>query len=598
MVRKKTPTGSALAYSYIRWSRPEQANGDSLRRQIEVTEEWCGRNGVQLDKSLSFKDAGVSAFHGGNREDPDRHALALFLQMVKDGRVRPDSYIVIENLDRLSRENVRTAVKLFLDLLDCRINIVTTTPERVFKHDTQDMTDIIIAVVELSRGNSESKLKSERCGRAWADLKRKAAADKKPITHIVPAWVKVDDGAFRLVPEKADAVRRIYALAREGFGISAIVKKLNRDAVPPISEGKRRGKHWSVSYVALILKTRATVGEYHPHRGKPVRGNPKARTPDGDPIPGFFPAVLTEDEWHATRAAVESRRKAVGRRASTVNVFLNLLTDARTGTPMHLMSHRGRTKTNPGGGMPVVCPSDFKLGKSAFCSFPLPVLEAAVFGELREVDPRAILPANRAGDEVMTLSGRLSELDQRMGVIKSRLAGDAADCEPLIDVLRSMDADRRDVANRLAEARQRAASPLTEAWGETRSLLDALNASKDKDAARTRLRAALRRITSDIRILIARKDGIVIAAVQMWFTGTDRQRLFLILFRAQRKGFANAERPALMSVLSNAWAPTPEESIDLRDSKTVKALERFIMRKGRDWSAAFAGDGGDPVPTT
>src|SRR5687768_12023022 len=40
-----------VAFSYVRFSTPEQAKGDSLRRQTEATEEWCRRNAIPLDTS-------------------------------------------------------------------------------------------------------------------------------------------------------------------------------------------------------------------------------------------------------------------------------------------------------------------------------------------------------------------------------------------------------------------------------------------------------------------------------------------------------------------------------------------------------------------
>jgi hypothetical protein len=43
----------AVAFSYVRFSTPEQAKGDSLRRQGEAAARWCQRNGVRLDTSLS-----------------------------------------------------------------------------------------------------------------------------------------------------------------------------------------------------------------------------------------------------------------------------------------------------------------------------------------------------------------------------------------------------------------------------------------------------------------------------------------------------------------------------------------------------------------
>jgi hypothetical protein len=49
-----------LAFSYLRFSSPEQAKGDSVRRQTEATADWCQRNNAQLDTSLRLEDRGVS----------------------------------------------------------------------------------------------------------------------------------------------------------------------------------------------------------------------------------------------------------------------------------------------------------------------------------------------------------------------------------------------------------------------------------------------------------------------------------------------------------------------------------------------------------
>src|SRR5438270_645082 len=92
-------TPPPLAYSYIRFSTPEQAKGDSLRRQDEAATGWCKRNGVRLDTSLTLHDLGKSAFLGEHRKNPDRNALAAFLKMVEQGRIPRDSYLIVENLD-------------------------------------------------------------------------------------------------------------------------------------------------------------------------------------------------------------------------------------------------------------------------------------------------------------------------------------------------------------------------------------------------------------------------------------------------------------------------------------------------------------------
>src|SRR5947207_4529925 len=111
-----SPTQSPTAYSYIRFSHPSQAEGDSLRRQTEAAAEWCQKHGVRLDETISLRDLGRSAYTGAHRKNPDRHALAAFLKLVESGKVPRGSYLVIENLDRLSREHIQPALLLALNL--------------------------------------------------------------------------------------------------------------------------------------------------------------------------------------------------------------------------------------------------------------------------------------------------------------------------------------------------------------------------------------------------------------------------------------------------------------------------------------------------
>src|ERR1700732_1862746 len=55
------------AISYKRFSSTIQLGGDSLRRQIVVTEAYCKRQGLNLIDS--YFDPGVSGFNGANLND-------------------------------------------------------------------------------------------------------------------------------------------------------------------------------------------------------------------------------------------------------------------------------------------------------------------------------------------------------------------------------------------------------------------------------------------------------------------------------------------------------------------------------------------------
>ena len=109
-----TPT----AYSYRRFSSLEQSKGDSLRRQTELSEQYAIEHNLVLDDSLSLLDAGVSAYRGANSTEG---ALSRFIEAVKDGRVASGSWLLVESLDRLSRNTVDNALALFLQLLQSGI---------------------------------------------------------------------------------------------------------------------------------------------------------------------------------------------------------------------------------------------------------------------------------------------------------------------------------------------------------------------------------------------------------------------------------------------------------------------------------------------
>ncbi|CBJ38144.1 protein of unknown function [Ralstonia solanacearum CMR15] len=88
------------AYSHIRFSIPEPIRGGSLRCQREASAKYAADYGLTLDPSLNVRDPGVSAFTEPNIE---RGALGQFVAAIDERRVQPDSYRLVESLDRLQR---------------------------------------------------------------------------------------------------------------------------------------------------------------------------------------------------------------------------------------------------------------------------------------------------------------------------------------------------------------------------------------------------------------------------------------------------------------------------------------------------------------
>lgn len=110
-------TAKPRAYSYIRFSNASQALGDSYRRQRDAAEQYCEQHGLVLVDTMEylFFDSGRSAYKAKHLDDSGE--LARFLAYVEDGTVSAGSVLIVESLDRLSRESVQTkALPRFLDL--------------------------------------------------------------------------------------------------------------------------------------------------------------------------------------------------------------------------------------------------------------------------------------------------------------------------------------------------------------------------------------------------------------------------------------------------------------------------------------------------
>lgn len=304
---QKSQTGNGKAYSYIRFSTPEQSKGDSLRRQTAATTEYCKRNGLILDTSLSLQDLGVSAFRSSNLRDG---ALGGFIRAVDDGKILPGSTLIVESLDRLSRAEVVDALELFLSLIRKGVRLVTLTPQEMFERSNIDTTKLIIALTIMSRAHEESATKSERVGKAWAEKRKRAGTEI--LTARGPAWLKLnlETQRFEIIADKAETVRRIFRLCADGHGSAVIATRFNEERVPPIGRQPR----WHCSYVKKILSNRSVLGEYQPHTGRAG-----ARKTVGEPIPNYYPAIIDEAEFYEARQATAGRKNRAGRRGRTIS---------------------------------------------------------------------------------------------------------------------------------------------------------------------------------------------------------------------------------------------------------------------------------------
>src|SRR5262249_45832371 len=162
-------------------------------------------------------------------------------------------------------------------------------------------------------------------------------------------------------------------LSIAGYGLAFIVARFTKDGVPAfgeqkVNDGRKRSQfsgHWNRTYIASILGDRRALGEFQPRR--------RAGTADGPPVKGYFPAVVSEEEWHAARAGAEQRRRKRGRTAAHLNVFAGLLKDARGGGSYYA-AMRGPRKEKY---RRVLINTNGAEGREALFSFPFATFESA-----------------------------------------------------------------------------------------------------------------------------------------------------------------------------------------------------------------------------
>lgn len=336
----------AKAYSYLRFSTSEQIKGDSLRRQTALAEDWARRHGLELDEELTFHDLGVSGYRGANAETGQ---LGAFLEAVKLGAIPQGSYLLVESLDRLSRDKARKAVRVLEDICEQGITLVTLTDGRVYTSESlsDDPMSFMWAFMVAIRANEESAMKARRLKAAWGAKRSRAA--ERPLTAKAPSWLRLADdrSAFHVIEERAAAVRRVYQLTLDGMGMQRIAETLNEEGVPCLGGAK----YWQRSTIFKLLESPAVVGTFVPHVLEHVNGR-KVRRPQ-EPVEGYYPAVVDEETYLRVRSMRSGGRAPVARNGRELaNILSGLARCPLCGDSMR----RVNKGSGPKGGRPkLVC---------------------------------------------------------------------------------------------------------------------------------------------------------------------------------------------------------------------------------------------------
>ena len=410
-----TNNSRPVTYSYIRFSTPDQLKGDSLRRQKERSEAYAKKNNLELDDSLRLEDLGMSAFKGKNRTEG---ALAGFLAAIKKGQITKGSTLLVESVDRLSREDVVRALSQFLEIINAGVTVVTLMDEMVYNTDTikSRVEILLMSIFSMIRAHEESATKADRISKSWIEKRKKALVDKKPLTSRCPAWLELKNGKYEKRTEREKLIIRIFELASKGLGKRSIAKIFNTENIETWGDGinnSRKANGWHDSYIQKILNNESVLGVYQPHH---YPKDSYKRTPIGEPIENYFPQIISPLLWQSVHKRARSPKGAKGGEGKLSNLFTGLVFDGYTGSVMRFVnkgSKRGHGK---------YLTSDIKRidPNNRGQSWSYHHFETAILNHLISFDWTK-LSRNDVNSEICNLQDREAELQVKNNLLEKQL---------------------------------------------------------------------------------------------------------------------------------------------------------------------------------
>ena len=226
-----------------------------------------------------------------------------------------------------------------------------------------------------------------------------------------PAWLKLsnDRNCYEIIEDRAAVIRSIFNDTVNGIGNYSITRRLNQQRVPHF--GKSNG--WHNSYVAKILNNRAVIGEFQPHhidKGK--------RQPTGEPIKGYFPAIIDERLFYGAQASrAERLLHGRGRKGELVsNLFSGIATCAYCKSKMYF-ENKG---AGPKGATFLVCDNAKRgLGCSTI-RWRYDHFEASFLAFVQELDLEKIIRDDKDSQIRADLSAAIAALRGELDSIKQQ----------------------------------------------------------------------------------------------------------------------------------------------------------------------------------
>lgn len=298
---QKTP--NAQVYLYIRFSRKTQEDGDSELRQYEYAKRVAQKYNLTINHDL--RDRGYSAFKGTHRKTGK---LGRFIQGVNDGTIAKGSILIVENLDRLSREAPFYAQKLFNDLIYKGITVITSSDDAIYNElEFNKRSESFYRVYSvMQRAFDESHRKQvNSVGSIKRKINRVQKGEHTSNFTGLPFWITNNQSQY-VLNSFAEPVKLIVKWSLEGVGATEISRRLAERSIKS-PHGKER---WGITTISNILKNHSLFGKATMDLKYTCDGIPAKEVYEFERL---YPPIISEDDFNLLNAR---KKKAKGSRAA------------------------------------------------------------------------------------------------------------------------------------------------------------------------------------------------------------------------------------------------------------------------------------------